>query len=197
VERPILFSTAMVQAILEGRKTQTRRIVKPQTKSIFPDKKDRMPKAFWTGMEWVKPPYQPGDILWVRETWGHIAFENHKAGGYDEWFIYKASRNCELPDDFKWRPSIFMPREAARIFLRVTNVRVERLQDITKEDAIAEGLNIGTVDNEKYAKNNAYRLLANNLPVAMFADLWDSLNAKRGYGWEKNPWVWVIEFEKQ
>jgi hypothetical protein len=183
----------MVRAILEGRKTQTRRVIK------IDDAPENW-KISIAGTSIVRtepydvklPRYAAGDILWVRETWAKRIHSDNR-------YYYKADNNLGAifnREDDKWRSPIFMPREAARIFLQVTNVRVERLQDITEEDAIAEGLNIGTVDNEKYAKNNAYRLLADNLPVAMFADLWDSLNAKRGYGWEKNPWVWVIEFEK-
>ena len=191
--KPIIFSTPMVRAILEGRKTQTRRVIK------IDDAPENW-KISIAGTSIVRtepydvklPRYAAGDILWVRETWAKRIHSDNR-------YYYKADNNLGAifnREDDKWRSPIFMPREAARIFLQVTNVRVERLQDITEEDAIAEGLNIGTVDNEKYAKNNAYRLLADNLPVAMFADLWDSLNAKRGYGWEKNPWVWVIEFEK-
>ena len=191
--KPIIFSTPMERAILEGRKTQTRRVIK------IDDAPENW-KISIAGTSIVRtepydvklPRYAAGDILWVRETWAKRIHSDNR-------YYYKADNNLGAifnREDDKWRSPIFMPREAARIFLQVTNVRVERLQDITEEDAIAEGLNIGTVDNEKYAKNNAYRLLADNLPVAMFADLWDSLNAKRGYGWEKNPWVWVIEFEK-
>jgi hypothetical protein len=145
----------------------------------------------------VKPKYQPGDILWVRETW----FEN------EECLLYKASKYENTKEyhgrngwvQIKWRPSIFMPREAARIFLRVTNVRVERLQEITEEDAIAEG--ISWLDEACYSNNGwtptLYDPDSGGSPVFRdgFTALWDSINAKRGYSWDTNPWVWVYEFE--
>lgn len=177
--KPILFSTPMVQAILEGRKTQTRRVVKPQ-----PIKKGH----FWTldGAGWssssvvpvyghslyTRMPYKPGDILWVRETWYLETFYGAHS------YVYRASEpNYPVnvgAGQHGWRPSIFMPQDVARIFLRVKEVRVEKVQDITEEDTINEGVN----NKEK------------------FALLWDKLNKKRGYGWEANPWVWVIEFER-
>ena len=138
-----------------------------------------------TDAVYFKCPYKPGDILWVRETWcTHEdmadVFENQLRPGY----YYKANEiGKEWVNDreiVKWRPSIFMPREAARLFLKVKTVRVERLQDITAHDAIREGMEsvmpFDTVDE--------------------FKELWDNLNAKRGYGWDTNPWVWVYEFEK-
>ncbi|MFA5751425.1 MAG: hypothetical protein WC898_04040 [Candidatus Paceibacterota bacterium] len=136
-DKPILFSTEMVKAILEGRKTQTRRIIKE-------------PYVTWmyeaNNPEWWKSvnslcPYQIGQILWV--------------------------------------PSIFMPREAARLFLKIKNIRVERLQDITAKDAIAEGIDHKTMND----------------PRIEFQWLWDSINAKRGYPWGSNPYVWVYEFK--
>jgi hypothetical protein len=177
--KPILFSTPMVQAILEGRNTQTRRVVKPQ-----PIKKGH----FWTldGAGWssssvvpvyghslyTRMPYKPGDILWVRETWYLETFYGAHS------YVYRASEpNYPVnvgAGQHGWRPSIFMPKDVARIFLRVKEVRVEKVQDITEEDTINEGVN----NKEK------------------FALLWDKLNKKRGYGWEANPWVWVIEFER-
>lgn len=160
--KPILFSTPMVQAILEGRKTQTRRVVKPQ-----PIKKGH----FWT-LDYTRMPYKPRDILWVRETWYLETFYGAHS------YVYRASEpNYPVnvgAGQHGWRPSIFMPQDVARIFLRVKEVRVEKVQDITEEDTINEGVN----NKEK------------------FALLWDKLNKKRGYGWEANPWVWVIEFER-
>lgn len=195
----------------------TRRVIKPQ-----PEAKDWLgictgsidPKhigayGFGTEHEEVKSfhkcPYgKPGDTLWVRETW----YRNypHEYGRY--WYradgeeielptIYGGKALCGKADGLKWRPSIFMTREAARIFLTVKDIRVERLQDITNEDAKSEGIDIGAIDDEKYQKNVAYRMLADNLPKARFGDLWDSINKARGYGWDTNPWVWVIEFEKK
>ena len=215
--KPILFSTPMVQAILDGRKTQTRRVIKHTGNSMHygkllcdwglsekPYMKDGL--LYWelqTAVDdsWVfeiKPKYQPGDILWVRETWGHIAHPNYNQGGYDEWFVYKASKQGELPEDFKWRPSIHMPREAARIFLKVTNIRVEKVQDITEDDVIAEGMNAGICQN--CGKNSYPEPCGCENPqpeyIGAFAYLWNIINKKRGYGWSKNPWVWVIEFER-
>ena len=190
--KPIIFSTPMVQAILEGRKTQTRRVIKingyPITspeESLELTKEGLIYHSFCSMSGYYKLLCQPGDILWVRETWcTHEdmadVFENQHRPGY----YYKANEiGKEWVNDreiVKWRPSIFMPREAARIFLRVKTVRVERLQDITAHDAIREGM-------ESEIPFDA---------VDEFKELWDSLNAKRGYGWDTNPWVWVIEFER-
>ncbi len=212
MERPILFSTAMIQAILEGRKTQTRRVIKPQP---LPDADIK--KAMINGILHVRDenyvlgedlggvdctyanyrpaPYQLSDMLWVRETWGSIATQNVRQGGYDQWFVYKAAPRCELPEKFKWRPSIFMPREAARIFLKVKNVRVERLQEITEEDAKAEGMTRHLRSVLGYAAAESEEEFNLTQAKSTFRLLWDSMNKKRGYGWDKNPWVWVIEFE--
>ena len=184
--KPILFSTEQVQAILEGRKTMTRRVIKNIPEGIHSN------GMFLDGATEIKCPYQPGDILWVRETW---YYEEHMheltagdpdlpSGRYKHRYIYKAS-DPDYPVDVGvgdkgWRPSIFMPKEAARIFLEVTNVRVERLQEITEEDARAEG--VFPAEAHPHQHRDA------------FADLWDSINLKRGFGWETNPWVWVISF---
>jgi hypothetical protein len=170
-EKPILFSAPMVRAILEGRKTMTRRVVKPQPES---DQDDGH-----AGLIQDCPYGQPGDRLWVRET-----FSTDGCACYEPCFCpsvwYKAddlSEDKELQP--KWCPSIFMPRWASRIILEVTGVRVERLQEITNAGALAEGI-------EPSGVPRTY--------VGDFAALWDSLNAKRGYGWDTNPWVWVIGF---
>lgn len=165
--KPILFNTQMVRAILDGRKTCTRRIVKPQ------------PTAHY-GTQCIKPPYQPGDILYVRETWS-LRFDGEK-------YFYKADKNTSREEkrlldynDVKWRPSIHMPKEAARIWLKVTNVRVERLQNITEDGAEVEGC----FDYTSTALG--------------FPDVWDSTIKKSDldrYGWNTNPWVWVIKFER-
>lgn len=157
--KPILFNTQMVRAILDGRKTCTRRIVKPQ------------PTAHY-GVQCIKPPYQPGDILYVRETW------KKAPNGY---YYYEDWQRDDIADVTKWKPSIHMPKEAARIWLKVTNVRVERLQDMTDDDAEAEGC----FDYTSTALG--------------FPDVWDSTIKKSDldrYGWTANPWVWVIEFER-
>ncbi len=192
MEKPIIFNTEMVKAILDGRKTQTRRAVKPQPfgdvfcgpelyEPITIDKNgEKCPGVPIYGIfdddgEWgIKCHYQPGDILWVRETW-NIDSEGN--------YFYRASEEEGL---FNWKPSIHMPREAVRIFLRVTDVSVERLQEITDEGARAEGC---------YCIHEA-AIPFQKLAGQSFEDLWDSIYAKRGYGWEKNPWVWVIEFKR-
>jgi len=189
--KPIIFSTPMVQAILDGRKTQTRRAIKPQPssgvrKSVFV--KSGIEDGH--GRE-IKPKYQPGDILWVRETWS-----KDENGEYVYRTNYGTTEDDSFPPSmFKWKPSIHMPREAARIFLKVTNVRVERLQDITEEDAIAEGVK----DPYEYQSPEYYEqpnLRGFEINKSAFAGCWDSIYSKRGYGWESNPWVWVVAFEK-
>ena len=199
--KPIIFSTPMVQAILAGRKTQTRRIVKPQPSSGI-----RKSVFVKSGLEdghgrEIKPRYQPSDILWVRETFCEVPYEhNHVSikGGYITIPKYAYKADSERDYTGIWKPSIHMPREAARIFLRVTSVRVERLQEITAEDVIREGIEYS--DSGPYhwhvldTKLNAW--INFHFHDEAFKHLWDSLNAKRGYGWDTNPWVWVIEFER-
>lgn len=215
--KPILFNTEMVKAILDGRKTVTRRVVKfnkgwnPAWTGYVPDG-DVLYGS--NNIPAVKCPFRKDDVLWVRETWGIQSahrFENdakiaYKAGGdlqkvqfsnrddYDR-FIWN-----KRVGDGKWYPSIHMPREAARIFLRVTGVRVERLKDITEEDATAEGicgffLGMGETG---YSANLEAKTFYDG-PVGAFANLWSSTikpaDSKR-YGWNANPWVWVIEFER-
>lgn len=213
--KPILFNSDMVRAILDGRKTCTRRVIKPQPKShiayacmgsgcgkwgypgkdaweywndeIFqlPDdiSKDEL-KMRWT------PPCNTGDILYVRETW---------CSAYDgERYFYLSDKHTDREEkqlldynDVKWRPSIHMPKEAARIFLRVTDVRVERLQDITSEQIDAEG-----------CKEWAYSVKTGELLPSgptFFQIKWDRTIKPADlplYGWDANPWVWVIEFER-
>lgn len=179
--KPIIFSTDMVRAILDGRKTQTRRVVKPQPyEGENPIDtnwyKDNAPDLWAT--------HQPGDIIWVRETWARISdwTDVDPEVGIPDGYIYRADwrDGAESP---KWRPSIHMPREAARLFLRVKDVWVERLQNITEGEAAKEGC---CTNWDEYPKTNTQK----------FQDLWDLINAKRGYGWDTNPWVWVVEFEK-
>ena len=215
MEKPILFKTEMVQAILAGRKTMTRRIIKPQPtmydfenhKALAFEEPFTKPGYIAVGVDRVKEcpsylrcPYgQIGDVLWVRETWSQLDMDYRAVEGKlngEEFkgcpIAYKA--NNDAPEHFGcWRPSIFMPRYAARLFLKVTNIRVERLQDITEEDAIAEGVlwNRAKKINELEKSNN----IIDNAKT-LFMRLWDSINAKRGYGWDINPWVWVVEFER-
>ena len=178
----------MVQAILDGRKTMTRRVVKPQPAWIGePNVPFKTPDADPKGI--IKCPYQPGDRLWVRETWAGLP-QFHNLNSEIERYIYKADEDAT---PLKWKPSIHMPKEAARIWLEVTSVRVERLQDITEEDAKAEGIAWERARKINRLENSG-RII--DSAKAMFMRLWDSINAKRGYGWDINPWVWVIEFKK-
>ena len=190
-EKPILFSAPMVRAILDGRKTMTRRVVKPQPYDddfrvglYHPTLEDRHgiypgPETFGvSNSEWsIKCPYQPGMKLWVRETFN--------PGNY--YPIYKADMPV-LGGGIKWKPSIFMPRAASRIDLLIKSVRVERLQDITEEDAINEGINL------RYDKDEDGLVIYDKRNVEAFKELWESINGKGS--WEKNPFVWVIEFKK-
>lgn len=214
----------MVREILDGRKTQTRRVIRPQPSnkfifaSIHPDCPDYYrwltDKRPGCGLiHNVKIPYKVGDRLWVRECW----LLNGSANTLR--IQYKASDSEYRPDDKRWcgrlvskhapkhiieaqnmwnkhnekitgheipwRSSRFMPKWAARIFLEITNIRVERVQDICEEDAKAEGV-LNRLSCENPTDPTGY--------VEAFEVLWDSLNAKRGYGWDKNSWIWVIEF---
>lgn len=190
---PILFNTEMVRAILDGRKMATRRKIDIDIANQFDMEHDGKTVSAYINQETgdcCSPTeicrYQPGDILYVRETWGEWA------GGY----IYKAwdepfpQAGC-YPDT-KWRPSIHMPKEAARIFLKVTNVRIERLQEMTLDDFLNEGISIP--DEAFNDPENAYRQAKR-----LFIGLWDSTIKKQhfdSYRWDANPWVWVIEFER-
>ena len=233
-ERPILMNTDMVRAILEGRKTVTRRVMKPQP--VLDGHFWRLGGAGWgDNISSFHPvpchslynhaPYHPGDILWVRETWRNAVLdvsqysfgevvneESYDGYQYKEDMSFNfPNRPCEKfdPEYYivspsavgRWRPSIHMPREAARIFLRVTDVRVERLQCLTLEQAHMEGqprCNGGLAvcggpqncqDCEMDTKN----------AVRWFSEIWDSTIKpadRAAYGWEANPWVWVISFER-
>ncbi len=189
--KPILFSTEMVQAILAGRKTQTRRVCQHQYWQHSELVDFNINKIHSKVDKNVSSKFQPGDILWVRETYGTTAIGN----------MYKASV-CS-PDMDKplsgWKPSIFMPKEAARIFLKVTNVRVERLQDISENDAIAEGIErygpFGEFKGEPHPSGGMMRFRAYSKASRAFQDLWQSINEKK-HPWESNPWVWVYGFER-
>jgi hypothetical protein len=206
--KPILFSTGMVRAILDGRKTQTRRVVH---KDIDPGNYDSPDYVLY------RAPYgQSGARLWVREAFWCDNQEYIQTYKNEPWrgtpdpqwaeIHYRASERD--PDIFpKWRPSIHMPRWAARIFLEITAVRVERLQDISRQDAKAEGiieeefypdegypLSLGyTCEFEKVRLDEPRGLW--NTPQKAFKELWDSI-AKPGERWEDNPWVWVYEFRR-
>lgn len=189
--KPILFSTPMVRAILDGRKTQTRRVIK-----IDDDPENWKKSIAGTSIVRTSPydaklsRYAPGDILWVRETWQEKECEICRdgipslGGSCKYGYIYRADNNLKGG----WRPSIHMPRAAARIFLRVTDVRVERLQEISEANAIKEGLIRTMLDGAVFIAAKGH-----------FRVLWDSTVKKQDidkYGWDANPWVWVIEFER-
>jgi hypothetical protein len=171
-EHPIIFSTPMVQAIITGQKTMTRRIIrKPERYSNIRD------CAFCCLYG------EKGDRLWAKETWKRDLI----SGG----IIYRAdSEEMYLKYKGFWKTSIYMPRTVSRITLEITSVRVERLQEITREDAISEGIEkMGTVWYKDY-RNPAYTLA----PKESYQTLWESINGKGS--WESNPWVWVIEFKE-
>ena len=218
-ERPILFSGEMVKAILDGIKTQTRRVIKNQPiigpslseESLLRSRPMRRVKYEYMGNSdgneiSLKPFAFPGDQLWVKESFAlSRTWDDRKPGDIlpDPGVEYKAGGTSlgnnvdRLVDRGKWRPSIFMPRWASRITLEVKDIRVERLQKINESDARAEGLRI-PVDE----KGHALICVTHPRPVdgigfkAEFASLWEQINSKRGYGWEVNPFVWVVEFER-
>ena len=206
--KPILFNTEMVRAILDGRKSCTRRILKHDVESILnspyhkknPEVEDRQIIS-----RLCQPPYQPGDILYVRETWCKgIERYIYRANYSDTEKFYRDGKEIKM----KWHPSIHMPKEAARIWLKVTNVRVERLQEITEDQTEEEGFlftppclhmtgeNYCDIDGPctseiKYCDMGAGELFGKVL--------WNSTIKKSDldrYGWDANPWVWVIEFER-
>ena len=198
--KPILFNTEMVRAILDGHKSVARRAIKPQPKLIAaqdgygPLLQIRKPHSgvWFQGDPNRIAPYQPGDILYVQETWAHPSQSEIEYGADPNMYLYKADYPL-LPAAWdKWRPSVIMPKEAARLFLRVTGVRVERLQEITGQDVVAEGVDNGS-------SNPAMGKRWENMQRTAFSDLWDSTIKKSylpRYGWAANPWVWVIEFER-
>lgn len=199
--KPILFNTEMVRAIMDGRKSCTRRLLKgPFT--VHPNGYITKPRGNENLCPY-EPPYQPGDILYVRETvWQKIGYYldvdgETKPSWYNEFRYVASDEKPETGWNYSWvkRPSIHMPKEAARIWLKVTDVRVERLQDITLDGCHREGINIETsavTDGETLNRNHDFSL-------EKFEILWDSTVKKSDldrYGWDANPWVWVIEFER-
>lgn len=181
--KPILFNTEMVRAILDGRKSCTRRLVK-----FFSGENPRWTGYIKDGLMLYngknepcirKAPYQPGDTLYVRETW------KKAPNGY---YYYEDWQKDDIADVTKWHPSIRMPKGAARIWLRVTDVRVERLQDIDGKGCVKEGI-----------EEEPLKYVGDEFVKGMFHDLWDSTIKKSDldrYSWDANPWVWVIEFER-
>lgn len=201
--RPILFNGEMVRAILDGRKTCTRRVIKHNVDAILnspyhmehPEVEDA-----WLIKKLCRPPYEPGDILYVRETWCGLPV--NEAGHMRGHTIYYYKADGELrPKGWRgtWHPSIHMPKEAARIWLKVTDVRVKRLQGITDEQAKREGIQYdecptGFTWKQETDMHNCY-----TTPIGAMQALWNSTIKKSDldrYGWAANPWVWVIEFER-
>jgi hypothetical protein len=205
-ERPILFSGAMVRAILAGQKTQTRRVVKLRELGPSPTRgydwcfRDR--RGMWNDVndkllvDKFCPYGKPGDSLWVRETWGAAReFDDVKPTHLDpdRDIFYQATD--EVPGGIRWRPSIHMPRWASRLALDVASVHVERLQEITTEAIIAEGVDVPDVDYsvagsppELDSEREAYAL-------RRWIDLWDGINGAK-HPWPSNPFVWVVEFKR-
>lgn len=194
-ERPILFSAPMVRALLDGSKTQTRRIVKGLASEWLSE--GFVPEFVADPANNMCPYGNVGDQLWVRETWQGPLFdseeheEQFRADGPEAFMkpgfcAYRATDKLDAIDangkDLGWRPSIHMPRWASRIQLDITNVRIERLQDISEQDAWAEGC-MGTDDDVTGGKSG----------YGEYMELWKSINGEGS--WDKNPWVWVISFK--
>lgn len=216
--KAILFNTEMVRAILDGRKTCTRRVIElPENMDGVPVGKSgdsSNPLGFMYPGGIKRPPYQPGDILYVRETWEHFeccCCEGDEHGNcYREPQQSALNKSCgcymyratdEIYGDARWHPSIHMPKEAARIWLKVTDVRVERLQDITPKGAESEGVGNLFYDDIGYGEKNYGTEVDPEYGIAkeQFAWLWESTIKKSDidrYGWDASPWVWVIEFER-
>lgn len=211
-ERPILFSTPNVEAILDGEKTQTRRVIKPQPqpnggKGLHPIEPYACPDGRWnwvlSGTGMGGNPFsclygKPGDHLWVREKFqanrpftGNI---DHDFTATD--FMYYAGDNPRYRDKDKWKPSIHMPRVASRITLEITNVRVERLQKISEMDAFAEGIDTEGDDYNRaeHAQLGGVSVDGGSPAVFAYKGLWEKINGAGS--WNVNPWVWVIEFKR-
>jgi hypothetical protein len=224
-EHGILFSAPMVRAILDGRKTQTRRVATRNNSTVSGhNARAKFWAQWWADALWnqaiptqqtasalhvpcggpdaggaiyrVRPIWQPGDRLWVRETWCEVPDEMRS--DFDE-YIYRADMTERQRLDelsvrrvartmlARWRPAIHMPRRAARIVLTVTHARGQRLQDISESDAEAEGVNGPSCSDEAYGW----------YPSGAFRELWESINGKRpGCSWADNPWVWALTFER-
>ena len=202
--KPILFSTDMVKAILSGDKTQTRRRVPEKIVDAYYDYDDwassvGMPEGISCTRTYEKEyfmdrcKYSVGDILWVRETWQVTDFIHREDENWG--YIYKASKNGRdwesNDDEWKWKPSIFMPKEACRIFLEVTGVRVERIKDINEDDAHAEGIVMTNKPHESwYWMENVY---STDCPIFAYLKLWEKINGQDSL--VDNDWVYVITFK--
>ena len=222
--KPILFNTEMVRAILDGRKSCTRRLVKNDVEAVLnspyhkahPEVEDKQIIS-----KLCNPPYQPGDILYIRETWAwcpcwdcgldveEIGCGHEEEQRYNDekkehgCYIYRAScADNEYPSVDTWHPSIHMPKEAARIWLKVTDVRVERLHEITEDGALREGAQGIRCDHAGlgvYGCTDCMNTGWIEPPQVEFMQIWDSTIKKSDldrYGWDANPWVWAIEYER-
>ncbi|MDR0250538.1 MAG: hypothetical protein LBI35_04395 [Burkholderiales bacterium] len=209
-EYPIIFSDEMVRAILDGRKTQTRRVIRPQPADgirpyIFSNDKvqgwvSSLKHKHGNSTVHICPYGQAGDGLWVRESWqAWKEFDDTKAKDLPEEMRlrinYTADGNIW---DAKKRRSIHMPRCASRILLEITDVRVQRVQDISENDCWSEGIDAvdGALDDLKIYEMAKRMNCSFEEARPTFAVLWDTINAKRGYGWDANPWVWAITFKR-
>ena len=227
--KPILFNTEMVRAILAGRKTVTRRLPSKRIEDKWYEYDEYVSAVMPHDIPCVRcnekafyeqyPPYQIGDILYVRETWARLV--TAKDGEMQsERYVYKATDTYPFGESgyivkFRWKPSIHMPKEAARIWLKVTDVRVERLQDITEDDVCKEGaepLIRCAREHETYNADGTLGDMCWNTDECSYCPfieksyselfgkmVWNSTVKKQDldrYGWDANPWVWVIEFER-
>lgn len=193
--RPMLFSTPMVKALLEGRKTQTRRIVKLPKEynggNVY--KNGQFGIKYETNddvgniiIKRLSPKIKIGDIIWVRETFSESLNPNE--------YCYKADTDnpIYLDKNWKWKPSLFMPKSVCRLFLEITNVRVERIHDISEADAIAEGIEAECFNKEWWYKN----YIENDstlYPCISYQTLWAKIHGKKS--WDENPYVWIYDFE--
>lgn len=205
-ERPILFSGPMVRAILEGRKTQTRRAVKGVEGMEFWRCFDRQQGDRWafrseiTSHEVACPYGAAGDRLWVRESWNvsglGFGMKPSLASTIADAGAWRYAADDKSGWQHGWRPSIHMPRGASRITLEVMGVRVERLQEISEADAVAEGIERDPMLQRTFAVYplNEERPGYVNCPLASYHSLWDSINGPGS--WDANPWVWVVEFRR-
>lgn len=199
MERPIIFSSEMVRAIMDGRKTMTRRIVNPQppewkwntskwSEQCINVRHDKSERPYYV----VCPFGKPGDTLWVRESYCPHWFETNKHAFKADWTDLSKESGFDQP---KWKPSIHMPRSAARIFLEITDISVERLHGISQKDALAEGVKHVIDKITGYCgydyQHGGYNLMTT--PYNGFASLWKSIHSEES--WASNPWVWVIKFK--
>lgn len=205
-EKPIIFSSEMIKAVLDGRKTQTRRVIKPKPVwdlvwwykgETYLTDEDMQSHLFHNVYGGKGSPYGAvyadgtKDRLWVRETFTYITMAENETydlrtpNGCPVKMLYKATTDYEIPAN--WTPSIYMPRWASRLTLELADIRTERLLDASLADLIAEGCPAEHLPENCNGMSHA--------AYGWFESLWDSINARRGHGWGTNPWVWVIEFE--